>query len=232
MKKILLVIPVYNEEKILEDSIEKLYEYMEDNIKQDWKIIIANNASIDKTQEIGEKLSKKYHKVEIYHLDFKGRGNALKHVWLNNNADVYAYCDVDLATGIEHLKELFDNISQGNNIVIASRYLKNSRTRRTLKRLFLSKGYLFLINIFFKTNLTDFQCGFKAIDNKIKREILDKIKNKEWFFDTELLLLAEQGGYKIKEIPVKWNENKDSKVNIFRTVINYIRNLIKFKDEN
>jgi len=229
MKTISLVIPVYNEEDVLENSVNKLYKYMDKNIEGDWKIIIANNASTDKTKEIADNLSKKLPNVKAMHLSFKGRGNALKHAWSRHKADINAYCDVDLATDLNHLKELFDAVKQGNNIVIGNRYLDTSESNRTANRFVLSKGYIYLIKLFFKTNITDFQCGFKAIDSRIVDEIVPKIQNKEWFFDTELLILAESLGYKIKEIPVRWNENEETKVKIFKTVYSYVKNLIKLK---
>jgi glycosyltransferase involved in cell wall biosynthesis len=228
--KVIVVIPVYNEEKVLESSIRNIYNYMDKNIKEDWNIIIANNASIDNTKEIADNLTKKFNKVRAVHLSFKGRGNALKYAWSKNKSDVYAYCDVDLATDISHLKELFDSILKGNNVVTGSRYLNKSKSKRTINRFVFSKGYIYLIKLFFKTQLNDFQCGFKAVDNKIVKEILPKVRNKEWFFDTELLLLAEQSGkYKIKQIPVAWKESKDTKVKIFKTVYDYVKNLIKLK---
>jgi len=230
MKKISLVIPVYNEEKILENSIKKLYDHMSKNIKKDWKIIIANNASTDKTKEIAGKLVKKYSQVEAMHLLFKGRGNALKCAWKKYKSDVYAYCDVDLATDISYLKELFDNVFCGNNIVIGSRYLKEAKSNRTINRLILSKGYNYLIRLFFRTRISDFQCGFKAVDDKIIKEIIPRVKNKKWFFDTEMLLLAEQSGkYNIKEIPVSWRENKDTKVRIFEAIYEHIKGLVLLK---
>jgi glycosyltransferase involved in cell wall biosynthesis len=231
-KKILLVIPVYNEKKILVESIKKLENYLTENIIEDWIIIIANNASTDKTKEIAEELTKKHSKIKAIHLAEKGRGNALKYVWTNFKADIYAYCDVDLATDISNLKNLFDSMLEGNNIVIGSRYLKDSKTKRAIGRLILSKVYIFLIKIFFKTKLNDFQCGFKAIDNKIVKEVLPLVQDKEWFFDTELLLLAEKGGYKIKEIPVKWQENQETKVKFIKTILQYLKNLIKYKLNN
>ncbi|MBC8146809.1 MAG: glycosyltransferase [Bacteroidetes bacterium] len=228
--KIILTVPVYNEEKILESSINTLHTYLSKNISFDWNIIIADNASTDNTKTIAERLSNKNDFVKSVHLKYKGRGNALKYVWTKFDADIYAYCDVDLATNISHLKTLFDNVVKGDNIVIASRYLKKSNSNRTIKRFALSKGYIYLIKLFFKTNITDFQCGFKAIDKKVVQEILPKIKDKEWFFDTELLILAEQSNkYKIKEIPVEWHEKEDSKVRILKTVWNYIVKLIKLR---
>jgi len=230
MKKIILTVPVYNEEKVLETAIIRLHNYMRENIKNKWEILIANNASTDKTKEIADNLTKKLSNVKVFHLTSKGRGNALKHAWMNSEADVYAYCDVDLATDIIHLKKLFNSVLEGNDIVTGSRYIKTSDTRRTLKRLVLSKGYIYLIKLFFKTKIIDFQCGFKAVNKKFVKEILPKVENKEWFFDTESLLLAENTpGFKIEEIPITWYERKDSKVRIIKIVYQYITNIIELK---
>jgi glycosyltransferase involved in cell wall biosynthesis len=234
MKKVVLVLPVYNEEKILKDSVNKLYNYFKKNIKYDWKIIISNNSSTDKTKEIADKLTKRFSRVKAIHLKTKGRGNALVYAWANYNADVYAYCDTDLATDISHLKELFDSIIKENyNLAIGNRYLENSNSKRNMDRWLYSKVYIYLVKLLFKTKINDFQCGFKAIDKKVLKEIIPKIKDKKWFFDTELLLRAEKLSYKIKQIPITWNETrkKDSRVNIPKTSIDYILNIIKLKKE-
>jgi glycosyltransferase involved in cell wall biosynthesis len=229
MQKVILAIPVYNEEKILENSITQLIIYFNDNINYDWRIIIANNGSTDKTQQIVESLAQKNNRIIALDIKEKGRGNALKCAWGGFEADIYAYCDVDLATDIRHLSELFEQIRAGNDIAIGSRYLKTSLSKRTLIRLIMSKVYNFLIRIFFKTKITDFQCGFKAINNKVKKEILPLIRDKEWFWDTELLLVAELNNFKIKEIPVSWQENRETKVKFFKTICDYLKNLFKLK---
>ena len=232
MKKVILVIPAYNEEKILEDSIIRLNDYLNDLDKQklgyDVKIIIANNASIDRTQEIAENLSRRFSRVKAVHLEFKGRSNALKHIWTSFDADIHAYCDADLATDINCLKGLFEEVLNGNNIVIANRYLKDSKTKRDIKRLIYSKIYIYLVRLFFRTKISDFQCGFKAVDKTIVDVLIPKTRDKKFFFDTELLLLAEEKKYKIKQIPVKWKEMrvKESKVNIIDTGFDYIKNII------
>lgn len=229
-KKISLALPVYNEEKVLEKSVLKLYNYFKNNIKTDWQIIIVNNASTDKTKQIAGLLAEKFLEVKALHLDFKGRGNALKTVWQKYESDIYAYCDIDLATDINALKGLFTSIINGNaNISVGSRYIEGAQTKRTIDRLIYSKVYIFLVRLFFPTKIKDFQCGFKAIDKKTALEILPLVKDKEWFFDTELLLIAEKNGFKIKEVPVQWQENPDTKVNFIKTIYDYIRNLIKFK---
>jgi hypothetical protein len=127
---------------------------------------------------------------------------------------------------------LFAAIKEGNNIAIGSRYVKGAVVKRSLVRLIYSRVYISLVKLIAKTKLHDLQCGFKAFDNKAKNEILPLIKDKEWFWDTELLLLAEKKGLKIKEIPVKWQENKQTKVKFMKTIYQYLRNLIKFKLNN
>ena len=209
-----------------------MHKYLTENIKEDWKIIIANNASTDNTKYIANDLTRKLHNIKAVHLQFKGKGNAIKYVWSNYKADVYAFCDVDLSTDISCLKDLFYSILEGNDLIAGSRYLRTSKSMRTFNRLFLSKNYIYLVKLLFKTKFDDFQCGFKAVNKRIAEEILPKVKNKEWFFDTELVILAEQSKrYKIKQIPVKWYENKDTKVKIFKTAYDFISNLIKLRLE-
>lgn len=231
-KNIIIVLPVYNEEKLLESSVVILNDYLKKNLSFNYKLIIANNASSDKTKDIANSLVNKYSNIDVVHLDFKGRGNVLNYVWSNYQADVYSYCDIDLATDITCFDELFKQILQGNNLVIGSRYLKGSDSKRTFKRWLVSIIYIYLIKLLFKTKISDFQCGFKAVDNDIVKEVLPLIKDKGWFFDTELILLTEMSNnYKIKEIPIKWEEKreKESRVNIIQTGINYINNLFKLR---
>jgi len=232
--KVLLVVPVYNEEKILEDSIEKLVGFFKDFSDYDLKIVIANNGSDDDTLKIARMLSRNHEGVEVFDIKEKGRGNALKKVWMDKlfeGYDVYSYCDCDLATDVNDLPKMFDKILKGNNIVIGSRYIKGADSQRTIKRYVLSKIYIFLVKLFFKTKINDFQCGFKAVDKNVVCGLLSKIQNNEWFFDSELLLVAEKEKYKIFEIPVKWREKrvKDSKVKLINTGVSYINELIKLK---
>lgn len=231
MRKVILTVPVYNEEEVLEENIKRIISFFKKNFKYPYTIIIADNGSVDRTNKIGKKLAKRFKDLEYIFISKKGRGIALTEAWnyafKKYKADIYAYCDVDLATDISYLKELFDGVSKGNNVVIGSRYLKNSNSKRRIGRLILSKGYIYFLKTLFKTKISDFQCGFKAIDNKIVKEILPIIKDKEWFFDTELLLQTEYAKkYKIKQIPVKWNESKDSKVEIPHTIYDYIKKSI------
>jgi len=229
-RKILLATPVYNEESVLEPSIRELYGYMAGNIRDDWEIVIIDNASTDSTGRIADELAERLPHIKAVHLTYKGRGNALKETWSKMTADIYAYCDIDLSTDPNGLKELFQAVSDGYDIAVGTRYIQGSTRRRTLKRLVLSKAYIFLIKIFFKTNISDFQCGFKAVGRRIVEKLIPKVESKGWFFDTELLLRAEKdGGYRIREIPVTWHENPKTKVKIGNTVYEFVTSLIELK---
>ncbi|MBR9706050.1 glycosyltransferase [Candidatus Pacearchaeota archaeon] len=230
MTEFLLVIPVYNEQKILRKNILKLIDFL-DNKSIKYKIVIADNASTDDTQKIAKELASKHKTVYSFSIPRKGRGYALKHAWKNFNADIYAYCDVDLATDINQISSLINQILQGNNLVIANRYLKRSKSRRTIGRFVYSKIYIYLARFLLNTKITDLQCGFKAADKKVINNLLPKIKDNNWFFDTELVIKALKMGYKIKQIPVNWQENNESKVKIIQTSINYIKKLIRLRKE-
>ncbi|HDP74020.1 MAG TPA: glycosyltransferase [Candidatus Woesearchaeota archaeon] len=224
--KVNFVVPVYNEEKVLEASVRKLAGYFRNNLSgYEWKIIIADNASTDSTLQIARRLEKIEPGVKAFHIDRKGRGFALVDAWKAFPADIYAYCDVDLATGISHTRELIDAVASGFEIATGCRYHPKSRVERKMLRLILSKAYNRLAHAMLDTEISDLQCGFKAVSQRVLDEIVPLTKDKEWFFDSELLVIAERKGFSIKEIPVDWKESKRSKVRIFRIIRDYLRDL-------
>ena len=229
MTTVAVVIPVYNEEKALPDSIAKLHAFLSQNLKHDWHIVIADNASTDKTWEIAQDLAKKYSDVVPVHLDRKGRGRALRKVWLESKSDIVRYMDVELSTGLDAFPKLVQAILDGSDIAIGSRLKRGSKTTRGLKREFTSRCYNFLIRIMFLTGLSDAQCGFKAISRNCAQKILPLTINNEWFFDTEMLLLALKNGYKIAEIPVTWVDDPGTTVNIRKTVIEDLKGLARIR---
>jgi glycosyltransferase involved in cell wall biosynthesis len=229
MTTVAVVIPVYNEEKALPDSIAKLRDYLSRNLKHQWHIVIADNASTDKTWEIAQSLAKQYADIVPVHIDQKGRGRALRKVWLESKADIMSYMDVDLSTGLEAFPTLVQAIIDGADIAIGSRLKRGARTTRGLKREFTSRCYNLIIKVMFFTTLSDAQCGFKAVSRDCAQKILPLTKNNEWFFDTELLLLAMKNGYKIKEIPVTWVDDPGTTVNIKKTVIEDLKGLARIR---
>ena len=223
-----VTIPVYNEEAILPASIKTLHDFLQNHCRFEWEIVIANNASTDRTLAIAGELYSRYKGVRIVHLDQKGRGRALKKVWSESPADIFSYMDVDLSSNLFAFPPLMEGlISGGFDIGIGSRLLKASTTRRSLKREVISRSYNLLVKALFRTKFSDAQCGFKAITKKAARELLPMIEDTGWFFDTELLVIGERLGYRIFDLPVSWIEDLDSRVNIVRTAMDDIKGLLR-----
>ncbi len=225
-----VTIPVYNEESILPSSIAALHHFLTGHCRFEWEIVIANNASTDATLDIAGKLAREFQGVRVVHLEQKGRGRALKKVWSESSADILSYMDVDLSSNLYAFPPLIEAlISGGFDIGIGSRLLKASTTKRSLKREIISRGYNLLVKSMFRTKFSDAQCGFKAITAKASRVLLPKLEDTGWFFDTELLIIAEKLGYRIFDLPVSWIEDLDTRVNIVQTAFDDIRGLLRVK---
>lgn len=228
MPKVLIVIPVYNEEKELKQNVLKLKSFLAQEKEFNWYIVIADNASTDQTSALGKSLSQKYPQVLYLRLEEKGRGRAVKKAWRESGADIYVYMDIDLSTDLNHLPSLIKAIEDGFDIAISSRLLPNSKViGRTLKREILSRGYNLLIKLLFGTHFSDAQCGFKAVNKRVVKELLPKIQDNEWFFDSELLIMGEKSGYKIYEEPVVWTDNPGSTVRVLKTVTGDLKGLLR-----
>ncbi len=225
-----IVIPVYNEQVALADSVHKLRAYLLENFPYTWRITIADNASTDQTWTIAQDLMANVPGVRAVHLDRKGRGRALRQTWLESEAEVACYMDVDLSTGLEGLLPLVAPIISGQSeISIGSRLAHGAMVARQPKREIISRCYNLLIKGTFFNHFSDAQCGFKAIRTSTARLLLPLVKNNEWFFDTELLLLAEHNGLAVYEVPVRWVEDLDSRVKIAKTVAEDLRGLWRMR---
>ena len=224
-----IVIPVYNEEKDLPRSIDVLTKYLRDGLENPWTIVIADNGSTDNTLSVGEMLSNRYTGVTVVHIPQRGRGRALKQVWLESTGDIVSYMDVDLSTDLFHLPELVKAIEDGADIAIGSRLARGARVTRSLKREFISRCYSALIRLMFFTPFRDAQCGFKALRRSAVRAIVPAVKDNGWFFDTELLVIAAARGFRIKETPVHWVDDPDSRVKIVRTAWEDIKGLLRLR---
>lgn len=220
-KSVEITIPVYNEEKELKKSIQTLHAFCTKNLKDySWHITIADNASTDATSQIAKELEKELGDVSLLQLTEKGRGRAVKSAWKASKADFCSYMDVDLSTDLAHLPKLFSALENGYDIAIGSRLAKGAKVEgRTLLREITSRTLnIGLIQIWFQTHFTDAQCGFKAVTRRVVKELLPHIEDNGWFFDGELLIVAEKSGYKIYEEPVHWVDNPGSTVRLISTI--------------
>jgi len=225
-----IVIPVYNEERDLEHSIDVLRGFFNTSFAYRWRIVIADNASVDRTLDIAKNLSAQFPEVTYLHLDQKGRGRALRRAWLESEADIVSYMDVDLSTGLEAFPPLIDGLAQqGYHVAIGSRLSKGARVDRQLKREIISRCYNLLIKVMFRNHFTDAQCGFKALTRKAVLDLVPMVEDQGWFFDTELLLRAEQKGYEIFEVPVAWVDDPDSRVHVVETAWGDLKGLLRVR---
>ncbi|MBH66093.1 MAG: glycosyl transferase [Chloroflexi bacterium] len=227
-----IVIPVLNEEVSLPACIDNLFAFIEEHPEREWRIVVADNGSTDRTAEIAAELSEKHPNVSVTHLELRGRGRALKQAWGLSDADVRLYMDVDLSTDLKSLPDLVSAITDdGYEVAIGSRLIKGSKVvGRTLKREITSRGYNIMIHIFFPlTKWRDAQCGFKAVSRKAAENVVPLVKDNAWFLDTELLLLADKAGYLIKEIPVHWEDDPDTRVKIISTAWEDVKGLLRLR---
>jgi glycosyltransferase involved in cell wall biosynthesis len=224
-----VVIPVFNEEKALPRNIVILADFLKANLRNPWQIIIADNASTDNTRAVSETLCQRYSGINYLHIPQKGRGRALKVAWLDSTADIVSYMDVDLSTDLSHFPPLVSSLEEGYHVAIGSRLSKGSRVTRSIKREFISRSYNMLIKSMFFTPFQDAQCGFKALTRKTAQAIVPHIKNDNWFFDTELLIIAAKRGYRIKTVPVKWQDDPNSTVNVVKTATEDLKGLLRLR---
>ena len=223
-------IPVYNEEEELEQNIKRIIVFCENKLPSYiWHITIADNASTDNTSIIGSMLAKKYRNISLFRLEQKGRGRAVKQAWSRADADFYFYMDLDLSTDLVHLPALLTALQKGYDITIGSRLLKGAKVEgRTILREITSRILnLVFIRLLFRTHFTDAQCGFKAVTKKVVEELIPHIKENDWFFDGELLIVGEKSGYRIYEEPVHWVDNPGSTVRLVSTIWGDMKTMLR-----
>jgi putative flippase GtrA len=215
-----IVVPVYNEQDALEASVRRLHAYLTSDFPLPWIVTVADNASIDRTWGIACRLAAELDGVNALHLDEKGRGRALRAAWTRSAARVVAYMDVDLSTDLDGLLPLVAPLVTGHSdVAIGTRLAPGSRVVRGPKREAISRAYNLLLRTTLRSGFSDAQCGFKAIRTDVARSLLPTVEDQAWFFDTELLVVAERAGLRIHEVPVDWVDDPDSRVDVVGTAI-------------
>ncbi|WP_336087789.1 bifunctional glycosyltransferase family 2/GtrA family protein [Nocardia sp. SSK8] len=221
-----VVIPVYNEETDLGLCVRRLHAYLRDGFPFTARITVADNASTDATLAVAELLATELDGVRVLHLDAKGRGRALRAAWSASDAAVVAYMDVDLSTDLNALLPLVAPLVSGHSeLAIGTRLDASSRVVRGPRREIISRCYNLLLKTTLRAGFSDAQCGFKAMRTEVARELLPLVRDGEWFFDTELLVLAERAGLRIHEVPVDWIDDPDSRVDIVDTARKDLRGI-------
>lgn len=227
-----VMIPVLNEAHVLEKSVRTVREFCTANLPYRWRVVVVDNGSTDGTQAVAQRLKEQFPAdVDFYSLTERGRGRALRYAWTRSTADVCAYMDVDLSTELAALRKIIDPVlHDGYDVATGSRLHKGqSQVTRSIKRYFLSKTYNIMVRQILRTRIRDHQCGFKAVSRRAIEHVIPQIKDQTWFFDTELLVLAEKQGFTVAEIPVHWVEDQDSRVKIAKTAWDDIKGIFRVR---
>ena len=223
-----IVVPVHNEVQTLAGSIGRLRGYLAESFPFSARITIADNGSTDGTWKVATALAADRREVRAIRLEAKGRGRALNAVWSGSDAKVLAYMDVDLSTGLSALLPLVAPLLSGHSdLAIGSRLARGARVTRGTKRELISRSYNTILHLALGTRFSDAQCGFKAIRADRARQLLPHVRDRAWFFDTELLVLAERAGLRIHEVPVDWVDDPDSRVDIVSTALADLRGVAR-----
>ena len=223
-----LVVPVHNEEAVLEPSIRRLRHYLDTEFPVSARITIVDNASTDATFAVAQRLARTLEGVKARQLNEKGRGRALRAAWSASDAQVVAYTDVDLSTDLAALAPMVTAILSGHSdLAVGSRLHGSARVTRGPKREIISRSYNLILRTTLAARFSDAQCGFKAVRADIAKALLPLIEDEGWFFDTELLVLAERSGLRILEVPVDWVDDPDSRVQIVSTAVADLRGVAR-----
>src|SRR4051812_24525149 len=223
-----VVVPVYNEERALAFSVRRLHAFLSAELPFSWRIVVADNASTDGTLALARRLAEELPGVEVRHLAAKGRGRALRAVWSDSPAEVLCYMDVDLSTDLRGLLPLVAPLLSGHSdLAIGTRLAHGARVQRAPKRELISRGYNTLLHAALGARFSDAQCGFKAVRAEAARTLLPAVRDEGWFFDTELLVLAQRRGLRVHEVPVDWVEDPDSRVHVVATAMADLRGVAR-----
>jgi len=223
-----VVVPVHNEQVDLEPGVRRLHAHLSGTFPYPFRITVADNASSDGTLAVARRLAAELPEIAVLHLAAKGRGRALRAAWSASDAPILAYCDVDLSTDLAALLPLVAPLISGHSdLAIGTRLSRGSRVVRGTRRELISRGYNLLLRGTLAARFSDAQCGFKAIRADVARQLLPHVEDTGWFFDTELLVLAQRAGLRIHEVPVDWVDDPDSRVDLVATALGDLRGIVR-----
>ena len=225
-----VVLPVLNEQRVLEDSVRRLRQHLDTMSGFDASVVIADNGSTDGTLNVALRLAQTLPGVAVAHLEVRGRGRALRKAWTESTADLVAYMDVDLSTDLAALRPLLEFVASGRaDVATGSRLAPGACVTRGVRRELISRAYNALLREALDMPVRDAQCGFKAARASVARALLPEIEDESWFFDTELLARAHHAGFRVVELPVRWVEDRDSRVRVVRTALADLRGVRRLR---
>jgi glycosyltransferase involved in cell wall biosynthesis len=223
-----VVVPVFNEDAHLEWSLRRLHGHLVDSFPHSFQITVADNASTDTTLRIAERLARELPGLKVLRFQERGRGNALRHVWLHSPSPVLAYVEAGMSIDLAAVAPLLAPLISGHSdLAIGTRLARTSSATGCHRSTSVSRSYNILLHLVLGARFSDAQCGFKAIRADVVHRILPHVRDDAWFFDTELLVIAERCGLRIHEVPVDWIDNPDPSIDVVRTALADLRGIAR-----
>ncbi len=228
-----IIIPAYNEEARLENTVTDYAEYVKNSLPPDsTEILLIVNGSGDRTDEIARELEKRYSFVKAWiSPERMGKGGAVLQGFTLAQGEILAFSDADNATVASELHKLLDAVDNGADAAIGSRWLPESKqvipqpwTRRLASRVFN-----LLVRILFQFNYKDTQCGAKAFRKQPLLEVKDEIRTTGWAFDVALIWKLRSRGYKVIEVPITWSDNSASRLRMHKDAPSMLVEMLKLR---
>ena len=231
MKKLEVVLPVYNEAHDVPAHVPVVHAFLKEHCAAyDWHLLIAEQASTDGTLDIAQKLAQSLDRISVTHRAEKGRGGALKAAWLASDADILAYMDIDLSSDINAFSKLLEALEKGADLAVGSRLSRGSIVEnRSQGREVASRMYSMYLKFFLGVHFDDAQCGFKLVRKDAFRALAPQLTSAGWIFDTELLVIAEKVGMRIASIPIRWRDDLETRVILWRYALEGLRGGLRLR---
>lgn len=228
-----IVIPAFNEEKRIGSSLKKLAKFLS-NRPEVFEVIVVNDASTDRTEEVARSFSNKFSNFRLINLKTSphgGKGLAVNKGVLAAKGDIVVFTDADFSTPINELDKLLNKLHSGFDIAIGSRALDRTlvKTKQSFIRESIGKIFNLLVRKIIGTQIKDTQCGFKAFNMPVSKDLFEKARIFDFGFDVELLYLAKRKGLKIAEVPVIWYNFPESRVHPIKDSIAMFLDLFKIR---
>lgn len=229
--KISLILPIYNEGQILEESIRKIIKQL-NNLKKPWEIIFVEDKSTDGSDKVlKELLPKLKNSKAIFHIKNQGRGQTVKDGILMAQGEICGFIDIDLEVSEKYIPDFIKKVEAGYDLVVAKRNYKDSKA---LQRVIASQGYKLLVKSLLGLPISDTEAGYKFFKRKTILPTLKQTQDQGWFWDTEICALAYQNKLKLTDIPVLFikKTHKKSTVKLLPDTLEYLKKIFEFRKKN
>lgn len=227
--KLSLVIPAYNEEKIIKESLEKILKFLSSK-KYTWEVIVVDDGSIDRTSKIVKNFTRRGVLLKRFSKN-KGKGAAIKAGVMRARGNFVIFMDSDLSVPLTNIDKFLQELEKGRDVVIGSRRAEGSKivAHQPVLRENMGRFFTFLSNLATGAHISDFTCGFKGFARKAARKIWENSLINRWSYDSEILFLTKRYGYEIVEVPVSWRNREDTRVVLAIDVLTSFRDLLKIR---